>query len=88
MVSNASGRPPDGPWGRFKAIFANFRSKRGRQNLPENFPYISLLKAPLFGVTAGVIYAHALELVRVTVASPTSCRLHHHKHSAFSIGIP
>ena len=45
-LSDASGRPPDAPWGRFKAILIDFWSKRGRQNLPENFPYISFLKGP------------------------------------------
>ena len=40
-LSDASGRPPDAPWGRFKAILIDFGSKRCRQNLPENFPYIS-----------------------------------------------
>ena len=32
----------------------DLRPKRDRQNLPKKIPYISLLKDPLFGVTAGV----------------------------------
>ena len=42
-LSDASGRLPDAPWGRFKAILIDFGSKSGRQNLPEKNPYISLL---------------------------------------------
>ena len=45
-LSDASGRLPDAPWGRFQTILIDFRSKRGRQNLPEKIPYIFPFKGP------------------------------------------
>ena len=43
MLSDASGRPPDAPWGRFKAILIDFGVDKGSTEFSGFFPYISLL---------------------------------------------
>ena len=58
-LSDASGRLPDAPWGRFKVIFVDFGTKRGRQNLPENFRYIFPFKGPFWGPAGGLIWGGA-----------------------------
>ena len=39
-LSDASGRLPDAPWGRFLIILSRFGVEKGRPNLPENLLYI------------------------------------------------
>ena len=42
-LSDASGRPPDAPWGRFKAILIDFGVDKGLTEFSGFFSYISLL---------------------------------------------